>query len=164
MFTLLLSACTLGSEPAPQVRISFDEVQTSWSLTPAEDGHTEVALLAGNEQISFGTIDATCTPRPDLPFKEVNGQRTFAALACRSGSGNAVDFVLIDIPAEEPEWPHPIALAALLTHETEDDKVMMRSLGASEIPVGMVLLPPEVEDASAPPQDPPSDKQEPKAP
>lgn len=158
----LLTACNLGASQAPEVRIDFVDTPTEWQLTHTEAGHTQIALQAGEHSITFGEVDAHCLPTQELPFTEVNGQRSFAALTCQTPQDDPVDFVLIEVHAEDPSWPHPVALAAVLTSSTEEGSITMRGLGSVEIPLGVVPQPPQAPAEPEPPSEaePPSEPEQ----
>jgi hypothetical protein len=155
---LLSGACSWGGGVAPATRLVFVETPSAWRIVAAEEsGHQQIALIVGEHTLDVGTIEGACVPRVGVPFTEVSGQKAFAALACTNPDGEAFDFVLVEILPDETDWPYPVALASVVTRVMEDDKIMMRSLGPTEIPLGVVPVPPRVESQEAETStDPPS--------
>ena len=145
---LLLAACSWSGAAVTPVKIAFVDTPTSWEIA-TDAGKSTATLVAGAYRLEIGTFDGACAPRSDLPFTEVDGQKSFAALGCAGPDGAAFDVSLVEIPSPDPEWPYLVAFGVVVTHMVEDGKIQMRSMGAVEIPMGVVPIAPVVDAAGA---------------
>lgn len=159
-----LSACSWGMAPAdPPIPDPVDTV-TAWRLTETASGALDVALVAGEHVIELVEVEGRCAPAAELPFTEVDGQRTFAALACRNPEGEPFDLALVELMAPEGDWPLPVAFGIVSTRDAGEGQIMMRSFGAAPIPLGIAPVAPTVPEgatrpaAIAPSPEAPSDE------
>lgn len=147
---LFLAACSFGASDGAGERIEMVETPTQWKLSPHDEGATHIELVAGEHSLSVGVIEGQCTPRAEPPFTQVQEQRAFASLACTDPQGQPFDFVLVELPGPDPDWPYPVGFGAVVTQPTDDGRVQMRPLATVQIPVGVIAVPPVV----APPAEP----------
>jgi len=133
--------CGGGAAVAP-APVAFTEVVGAWRLTNPEAGKTSVIMDFGERSIDFGVVEGICQPSRDLPFTEVQGQKSFAALVCNSPDGGTHHVVLVEILGPEPDWPAPAAMGMVLSRVTGEGTVALLTLGAAEVPLGLVPLPP----------------------
>lgn len=140
---LLLAACSWSGGDVAPIKVAFVDTPTSWEITTQDEKSTAI-LVAGTHRLEIGTFDGACAPRADLPFTDVDGQRAFAAIGCTDPAGAPFDVSLVEIPSPEPEWPYLVAFGVVVTHMVDDGKIQMRSMGAVEIPMGVVPKPPVV--------------------
>jgi hypothetical protein len=153
VFLALITACTGSPTPVTAPHITFTPTPSTWKLEPAEGGKTRMTLELGEASMDLGTVEGRCVPTPELPFTEVNGQKSFAALVCGSPDGGTHNVVVVEVQSpDDPDWPQPVALAVVLTRTTAEDKVALISLGAVEVPLGIVPVAPVV--AAPPPIEP----------
>lgn len=138
----LLAACTGPSEPPREpIKVDFREVQGVWKLQPAQ-AETQVGFVLDDQTLDFGKVPGVCKPSADVPFTEVQGQKSVAALQCASPDGMTHHVVLVEVMGDDPTWPAPVGLAVVLTRASEDGKIALLTLGMQDLPLGVTPLPP----------------------
>lgn len=148
-------ACTGTVVPPEAPSLTFERTPTQWALTPVDGGKTHLVLDLGSSTMDFGTVEGRCVPTAELPFTEVQGQKSFAALLCDSPDGGTHHVVVLEVQsAEDPDWPQPVALAVVLARTSADNKVGLLTLGAVEVPLGVVPVAPVLPVPEAKPADP----------
>jgi hypothetical protein len=145
----VVGGCGGGAAVAP-VKVDFVEVRGVWHLSNPEPGKTAASLHFGDRVMDFGLVEGQCEPSPTLPFTEVQGQKAFAALTCSSPDGGKHHAVLVEVLGPEADWPAPVALGLVLSRTTGEGSVAVLTMGAAEVPLGLVPLPPEVSAAPEP--------------
>jgi hypothetical protein len=149
---LSLACSWTGGAPAPAA-IAFVDTPTTWEIAHA-DGKATATLLAGKYRLDIGSFDGACGPASELPFTEVDGNVTFAALACRNPEGAPFDVALVEVPSPDPAWPTIAGLAVVATQAADEGKILMRAVGMVEIPMGVVPKPPALSATDARPPAP----------
>ena len=86
-FLALLAGCTGAAAPVVAPPVTFEATPSTWKLTPTDEGKTHMVLELGEASMDFCAVEGACAPNPELPFTEVQGQKSFAALKCSSPDG-----------------------------------------------------------------------------
>ena len=149
--------CTAGSANVEPVQVDFKDVVGEWVLAPAPEAQTQVGLTFGEHTLDFGPVPGACEPTPDLPFTEVQGQKSLAALKCNSPDGGMHHVVVVEVLGADPAWPAPIALGMVMSRQKADNQVSLVTMGGVDMPLGVIPKAPKVEVVAPvpPPEAPP---------